>query len=350
MLNSLEDTTVTYEDLTEIERDFEDVEKEIIRQEAILSAPIYARRDVLTSKIPNFWPLVFEQAPPEIDQYIQMADGALLLGALTSLSVSRFEPEVDPRSVIIRFEFSENKYFEDKVLEKKFWWRTAHKNSWSGLVSEAVGIKWKSPEVDLTEGLLDLVLAAEKSIASKPALKKSNNRKLKISEMTSEQKELHQRIEERGVSGLSFFTWFGFIGDRISAEESAEALAELRKNGASELTPSQNEDEEDDESSDNDDLEVFPDGGELAIAISEDLWPNAIKYFSMQFILLRRDIHKLKSKIQYQMSILSRWMKMKRRRAELLKNESLIRKLLCLYVDHGLRTTSLALSFEAIRY
>ncbi|RKF74585.1 putative nap family protein [Golovinomyces cichoracearum] len=283
MLNSLEDTTVTYEDLAEIERDFEDVEKEIIRQEAVLSAPIYARRDVLTSKIPNFWPLVFEQAPPEIDQYIQMADGALLLGALTSLSVSRFEPEVDPRSVIIRFEFSENKYFEDKVLEKKFWWRTALKNSWSGLVSEAVGIRWKSPEVDLTEGLLDLVLAAEKSISSKPTSNKSNNRRPKKSEMTSEQKELHQRIEERGVSGLSFFTWFGFIGDRISAEESAEAVTELRKNSTTELVTSRKEedqDEEENESSVDDDLEVFPDGGELAIAISEDLWPNAIKYFT----------------------------------------------------------------------
>lgn len=277
MLNSLENSSVTYEDLAEIEQEFDDVEKEIIRQEITLSSPVYSRRNALISKIPNFWPLVFEQAPPEIDQYIQMGDGALLLGALTSLSVTRFEPEVDPRSVLIRFEFAENKYFEDKVLEKKFWWRTARNRSWCGLVSEAVAIKWKSPEVDLTEGLLDLVIAAENSIASKQNLEEDAKSGKQKSSLTDAQKKLQQSIQNKGINGVSFFTWFGFIGNRISAKESAEA-EEARRNKS--IIDSTNMNEDNDESSDEDDLEIFPDGGELAMAISEDLWPDAIKYFT----------------------------------------------------------------------
>ncbi|POS85229.1 hypothetical protein EPUL_003211 [Erysiphe pulchra] len=278
MLNSLENSLVTYEDLAEIEQEFDDVEKEIIRQEIILSSPVYSRRNAVISKIPNFWPLVFEQAPPEIDQHIQMGDGALLLGALTSLSVTRFEPEVDPRSVLIKFEFSENKYFEDKVLEKKFWWRTARNRSWCGLVSEAVAIKWKSPEVDLTEGLLDLVLAAESSIASKPPSEEDTKREKTKLSLTDAQKKLQQNIQTKGINGISFFNWFGFIGNRISAKESAEA-EEARRN-KSVIDSSTNVDENNDDNGDDDDLEIFPDGGELAMAISEDLWPDAIKYFT----------------------------------------------------------------------
>lgn len=43
------------------------------------------------------------------------------------------------------------------------------------------------------------------------------------------------------------------------------------------------EDEDQDEDGEEDigmSLEIFPDGDDLAIAISEDLWPGAIKYFS----------------------------------------------------------------------
>ncbi|KAI6248767.1 putative nucleosome assembly protein [Erysiphe necator] len=280
MLNSLENSSVTYEDLAQIEQEFEDVEKEIIRQEITLSSPIYARRNALISKIPNFWPLVFEQAPPEIDQHIQMTDGALLLGALTSLSVTRFEPEVDPRSVLIRFEFSENKYFENKVLEKKFWWRTARNRSWCGLVSEAVGIKWKSPEVDLTEGLLDLVLAAESSVATKPPSDESARKDKSTPILTDAQKKLQQCIQDKGINGLSFFAWFGFVGNRISAKESAEAEASRRNKSAVQSTGADEDINEGFDDDDDDDLEIFPDGGELAMAISEDLWPDAIKYFT----------------------------------------------------------------------
>lgn len=245
----------------------------------VLSAPIYARRAALISKIPNFWPLVLEQAPPEIDRYIQITDGELLLGALNSLSVTRFEPDVDPRSVLIRFEFAENKYFEDKVLEKKFWWRTSLNKPWCGLVSEAVGIKWKSKEVDLTDGLLDLVLAAEKSISQNSSTGATNGSGKKAG-WTPEQKALHEKIQEKGISGLSFFTWFGYIGKRINAEESAQARSARREKPATDASLNLEEDSDDE---DEDDLEIFPDGGEVATAFSEDLWPDAVKYFSKFF-------------------------------------------------------------------
>jgi hypothetical protein len=32
-------------------------------------------------------------------------------------------------------------------------------------------------------------------------------------------------------------------------------------------------------------LEIFPDGDDLAVAITEDLWPGAIKYFSEYYPL-----------------------------------------------------------------
>jgi len=282
MAAALEETPISYEDLADLEKDFDDAETEIIRQQVALTAPLYERRSKTVSQIPNFWPLVLEQAPPDIDQYIQPSDSALLLSSLLSLSVSNFEidiPNGDPRSVSIKFEFSENEYFEDKSLEKRFWHRRA-KDGWTGLVSEPVGIRWKK-ERDLTGGLLDLVVKAwEKEKNS------SGNAKPKTTELSPEQKTLKKKIDNTGMGGLSFFAWFGFIGRRVSAEESAEAVAaeqakrKARKEGTkfpAEETEEEDEDEEDDWGMN---LEIFPDGDELAIAFTEDLWPGALKYFT----------------------------------------------------------------------
>lgn len=255
-----------------------------------MTAPLYERRTKTISLIPNFWPLVLEQAPPDIDQYIQPSDSSLLLSSLLSLSVSNFEinlPNGDPRSVSIKFEFSENEYFEDTVLEKKFWHRRAN-DGWTGLVSEPVGISWKKDR-DLTSGLLDLVVKAwEKE-------KSSNGRTSSATgELSPEQKALKKKIDNTGMGGLSFFAWFGFIGRKISAEESAEATAaeiakrRARKEGAkAAIEPT--EEMDDDEINDSVDmsLEIFPDGDELAIAFTEDLWPGAIKYFSKSLSLMR---------------------------------------------------------------
>lgn len=281
MAAALEETPVSYEDLADIERAFDDAETEIIRQQVALTAPLYTRRTTLVSKIPNFWPLVLEQAPPDIDQYIQPSDSALLLSSLTSLSVSHFEiadADGDPRSVAVRWEFSPNEYFEDPVLEKRFWYRRS-KDGWSGLVSEPVAIKWKQDR-DLTGGLLDMVCKAWE-------VEKSAGTKEKSTGLSPEQKVLKKKIDNTGMGGLSFFAWFGFIGRKVSAEESKEAtrIENERKNARKKDTSppdSLNGDEEEDEGEDElgMSLEIFPDGDDLAVAITEDLWPGAIKYFT----------------------------------------------------------------------
>lgn len=236
---------------------------------------------------------MLEQAPPDIDQYIQPSDSALLLSSLSSLSVSHFEidpaspsktDEGDPRSVSVRFEFSDNDHFSDSVLEKKFWYRQS-KDGWTGLVSEPVRIHWKSPEKDLTGGLLDLVCSAweaeQKSKANGSAPEKAPKK------LSAEHEALKKKIESTGMGGLTFFAWFGFIGPRVSAEENAEAkkLEKETKGKKDAAPPKKTEIEEADEEEAEEEelymeLEIFPDGDDLAIAFAEDLWPGAIKYFS----------------------------------------------------------------------
>lgn len=254
------------------------------------------KRAELVAKIPHFWPLVFESAPMDIDEYIQPSDSAVLLASLKSISVSRFELDEDekngdPRNIAIRFEFADNEHFENKVLEKKFWWRQTT-DGFSGLVSEPVEIKWKKGK-DLTDGLLDLVKALYDEQVAKPKqpTPAKGAKKEKVP-LTDKQKALKEKMESTGMGGVSFFAWFGYIGEYVTAEESKIAVAkdkeERRKRKAGEEVPKEDEDEEmedDDEEEDDeddweDDQEIFPTGDAIAMAIADDLWPGALKYFS----------------------------------------------------------------------
>ncbi|KAA8573468.1 hypothetical protein EYC84_005053 [Monilinia fructicola] len=270
MAAALEETPVSYEDLAEIEREFDDVETEMIRQQ-----------------IPSFWALVLEQAPPDIDQYIQPSDSSLLLSSLTSLRVSRFELENpdsasggDPRSVSIAWKFSPNEYFEDEELVKKFWYRKGAAG-WCGLVSEPVRINWKKGK-DLTGGLLQLVCDAwdEEQKA------KANGEKDGKKDLTPLQKALQKEDckYEHGRIKFLRMVWI-HRSKRISEKQSREAYArESEKREARKAGKKVAEAEEDDDDEDEEDirmsLEIFPDGDELAISITEDLWPGAIKYFT----------------------------------------------------------------------
>ncbi|KAI1361951.1 nucleosome assembly protein [Xylaria arbuscula] len=296
----IDEINVCYEDLLALERDFEDVEIDIIAKQYHACKPLHEKRADLIAKIPNFWRLVFEQAPPDIDQYIQPNDSALLLSSLESFSVSRFELDAgangEPRSLSIRMEFSENDYFEDKVLEKKFWHRRARDGIYDGLVSEPVPIKWK-PGKDLTQGLLDLAVKVWEQ--DKKAVQAANGtstdkKKTKPEDWTPDQTALRDKIDLVGQGGMSFFCWFGFRGRHISAEEDALAREEDKKRRAERASgkPAEPEnhqeaaaEEEDDDDDDDDDddplvLDIFRDGDDLAVAFSDDLWLNAIKYFN----------------------------------------------------------------------
>ena len=92
------------------------------------SKPLYEKRATTVSKIADFWPLVLEEAPQEIESEIQPTDSQVFAEALTNLHVSRFEldenPETGcPKSLAITFEFKENEWFSDTKLEKRFWYR-----------------------------------------------------------------------------------------------------------------------------------------------------------------------------------------------------------------------------------
>ena len=248
-----------------------------MRKQYDLSAAIYAKRAETAAKIPNFWPLVLEQAPLEIDQFIQAQDSRIIAESLLSIDVRRPELDVkgsgNPRSLNIKFEFKPNDDFEETVLEKTFWYRRAA-DGWAGLVSEPVRITWKHDN-DLTQGLTDLSAALFEA-------------RTKLGDMTAkglpEYTALKKKVENWNGMNTSFFTWFGWVSGRrwVSAEESekaTEVYAETkakRRAGEKVEVPEEPESEElDDEA-----VEVHEAGEELAISFAEDLWPNAIKLFT----------------------------------------------------------------------
>ncbi|CAK7265308.1 hypothetical protein SEPCBS119000_001446 [Sporothrix epigloea] len=288
-------SSVTYQQLADIESDFDDVNTQLLIQQAVSERSLYERRAGLLRKITGFWPLVLEQAPPEIDQYIQPGDAAVLGNFLEDIEVTRFEigdsvtskDNGEPRSFAIRFTFAENDVFEDRVLEKRFWYRHAPvkvaeegdkkkdeaADSWSGIVSEPVAIKWKKDK-DLTGGLLDLAVKVYQE-----------------GEKSASAEALIEQLEKTAMGGISFFAWFGYVGRRISAEESkaaetlkreqrAERAAKQAKGETEEDAEDEDEDEDMIEEEDDDyEYEIFGDGDIVALAFAEDLWPNAIKYF-----------------------------------------------------------------------
>ena len=281
-------------------------------QQSISERSLYERRAGLLRKIAGFWPLALEQAPPEIDQYIQPGDAAVLGNFLEDIEVTRFEvgasdgsaatkDNSEPRSFAIRFTFAENDIFEDRVLEKRFWYRHAPvkeaeeakeaeegdkktkkkkqaeaAESWSGIVSEPVAIKWKKDK-DQTGGLLDLAVKVYQE-----------------GEKSDSVAALTEELSKTAMGGISFFAWFGYVGRRISAEESKAAAALKREQraeraakrakGEKEEAEEEDEDDEDEDDAieiddDSYEYEIFPDGDIVALAFAEDLWPNAIKYF-----------------------------------------------------------------------
>ncbi|KAI9822662.1 MAG: hypothetical protein M1827_000381 [Pycnora praestabilis] len=286
---------VSYEELAELEKDFDDVDTEIMRKHYLMTTSLYVKRQSLVSQLPNFWALVLEQAPPDIDQFIQPSDAAILASSLKDIEVARFEispgptsnapDQGSPKSVSFKFTFAPNEWFQDDVLEKKFWFRRAS-DGWSGLVSEPVKINWKQGK-DITEGLLDAAVRlweAEKKIPTDTNDKSKKGEKKRKTLL--EHDALVKKISSTTQGSLSFFAWFGFRGRNISAEESILAVKEeeLRrqeiKNGGKMAARPDVEDSNEDDDVAEEDREVFPGGEELAISISEDLWPGALKYFT----------------------------------------------------------------------
>lgn len=292
-----------------------------MRQNYILTQPIFADRTKLVEKIPHFWTIVFEEATEEIDRFIQPCDTDAL-STLQTLHVSRFDISLDapgvgePRSVKLTFTFGENSWFEDRVLEKTFWYRLS-RTGYTGLVSEPVRIRWKSGK-DLTEGLLDescRLFEIETDIKKFERHPEQGHDTLqKLDELKASRHALVERLEHRlkntQQDAISFFAWFGYRGRNVSAEESAGVVRNdinrrKHKKGGNENGSADNVmlDDYEAESAaskvplviDTSELdhEIFPAGEELAVAISDDLYPGAVKYFSQLFTLSPRNIYHL---------------------------------------------------------
>lgn len=212
----------------------------------------------------------------------------------------------------ISLSFAENAWFEDRVLEKKFWYRRG-KDGWTGLVSDPVQIRWKKGK-DVTEGLLDNAVQVFKMAAEIKKIESQSEDGLGIGEKKQKLLEemsavyqtragkLVETLKTTPQDAVSFFAWFGYRGRDVSAEESAMATKlehekrerlNTKKTMPSENAPIDSRDALDsmpskavalDEVDENElGHEIFPAGEDLAVAISEDLYPGAIKYFSKCF-------------------------------------------------------------------
>jgi len=257
----------------------------IVRQSYLGSKSIYEERAQIVKKIPGFWPAVFEEAPLEIESHIQAHD-LPILDHLTSLELNRFEVDEnpsngDPRSFQLTFRFSVNQFFNDEILKKKFWYRRSNNGS-AGLVSEPFDIQWKDGK-DPTDGLLRSAVKRYHNVRPMEdnSRTQTNNNAANIS------------IQPQGEQ-VSIFAWFGYRGRDISAQESSRAARDERerekpivigdeqevskarhdRESTTEQALTVNEDAEDPSCRD-----IFPGGEELAIAISEHLFPGALKYF-----------------------------------------------------------------------
>lgn len=249
-----------------------------MRAQNKLLAPLHAQRAALVSRIPNFWPLVIEASPADLDQYIQPEDSRLFAEALLSINVRRFELDASPRSVEITMTFKkDNEWFEDEVLTKKFYFRRAGRD-WAGLVSEPVQIRWKKGK-DLTNGLTDMAyklfqVRKEKGLLGKGDWSASNLTGLK------EYRDLAKKLEGNDPSQFSFFTLFGFVSESkwVSAEESAEWNKKYYEAQEQRVPKDADVNEFTDDQLDQD-VEICPHGDDMATVIADDIFPNAIKYF-----------------------------------------------------------------------
>lgn len=292
--------------------------------------PLYAKRNELAAskelQEADFWPRVFANAPQEVDEYILATDAAVIGQCLRNLTVERFEVDDqgnggDPRSVRFVFEFAsgdENPYFSNTKLVKEFYYHKSvtktekgKRRVWDGYVSAPVRINWKKDQ-DLTKGLLDAtcdLYEAEQKDTKVNRVKLPEYEKLvkKLEQVEAEAfagDEDDEADDDSGLAasspaGVSFFAWFGFRGGNATAEQSVAAEKEelerwqkIEKGEKVEDDDDDDDEEDEDEDDDYDEeedsleaAEVFPDGEEVAIALAEELWPNALKLYGMFVVI-----------------------------------------------------------------
>jgi hypothetical protein len=133
----------------------------------------------------------------------------------------------------------------------------------------------------LTHGLTDAAVKLWE--AKKKQDKTANGAGPKPSANLPEYREVVKKLERHDPTSSGFFTLFGFVSERryVTAEESTAAVAADKERRAKLLAGEPTPDaEEEEEAHEDSDVEVCPHGADLATMLMEDVWPNAIKYFS----------------------------------------------------------------------
>lgn len=330
-MSSSEELTIDHSAIRELqllEAGLSDVDTEITAKQYLMTKDILAARQNTINKIvsepttvqvtvsflfssptnllllllqPGFWAIVFDHASTELEAAITGNDLEVFANALKQVEVGR--PEIpasanaaqlglenfgEPRSVTIRFLFSENEWFSDSVLEKTFYYRYGKDGS-AGLVSEPVRINWKQGK-DLTEGLTDAAYAFWAAQKQNPAQQldaalvgDARKARDQAAREMPEYKALADKLENAAQGAISFFNFFSYRGRWTSAAESVEAKAELLAKRQAALAGNaaveEDHDEDEDEDFPEENVETFPAGHECAVAIAEDIYPSAIDYF-----------------------------------------------------------------------
>lgn len=147
-------------------------------------------------------------------------------------------------------------------------------------MSEPVQIRWKKGK-DLTGGLLGTVRKVWDAHQAK-----AKDGSAKSTNLTPDERLLKKKMVNTGLGGMTFFAWFGYVGRNVSAEESQLATEKARRErlarqaGSASISNGDSNKDDDEDDDEENELEIFPEGENLAIALAEDLWPNAIKYFT----------------------------------------------------------------------
>jgi len=163
----------------------------------------------------------------------------------------------DPRDVDISFKFADNEWMPEQTITKRFTYFEAP--GLTGLTSTPVKITFKHGK-DLTEGVNK---AAIEAFEERKARADKKNKGKGAAKRGPKEEALLKLLE--GPS-QSFFYWFSFTGKH-------PLLGEIEEDD-------QSEGEESDMSNL---IDSFPYGDELAVQLAEDLYPNAVKYFTTSF-------------------------------------------------------------------
>ena len=233
---------------------------------------------------------MFLHAPEDISASYTSGDVAAI-AAIEDFHVTRpeitSETQGDPRSLRFEFTFADNEHFGACTLVKEFVWKASETGDGPGsLVSKAVPIQWKGKKGDLSKGMLDMAVELEKAEEAMKLKNGGNEIELVEREGLWQYEKLREAIEKSEEAEDDEPTWLNWFGFRGRVEKRSEEKETKAENG---------EDEEEDWDGFDPgllDVEIFPSGEDVAISLAEDLFPDAMDFFSM-FLLSYRHFRPL---------------------------------------------------------